>query len=226
MDWKEFHEVSKLRKAGPGESILSEAKGEVKLPPAPEIGLAVSTAIRRRRSRRSLRGEGMTLAELSALLFYSCGVTGEKGGKPLRAAPSAGACHPTELHLVPYSVTGLDVGLYGYDWLKHTLWRHASGNPWRQLVVACLGQEFVGDCMALFVITSKIERTLGRYGQRGYRYAIMDAAAVAENLNLTAEALGYGTVWVGAFDDDAVAAILGLGGDEIPWLLLPVGRYK
>ncbi|MGC8895068.1 MAG: SagB/ThcOx family dehydrogenase, partial [candidate division WOR-3 bacterium] len=226
MDWKVFHEQTKITKARPPKPDLDSATGTISLPDPPRLNMPVSEAIRARRSIRSYRRDPITLKELSALLFYSGGVTGDKQGTPLRAAPSAGARHPTEILVVAYRVEGLEPGIYRYDWLDHMLWTQAKGNLDKDLGIACLEQEFVGDCACVIVFTSKIQRTLDKYGQRGFRYAVMDAAAAAENLSLAAVALGYGTVWVGAFDDDAVSGILGLPDDELPMLLLPVGRPR
>jgi len=226
MDWKEFHELTKLKKAkGPAPDV-KPAKGEVNLPDPPRLKTSVSDSIRARRSIRSFTRDAITLHELSAFVFYSGGVTGDKDGKPLRAAPSAGARHPTELLVVAFRVEGLEPGIYRYDWLHHKLWTQVKGDVGKALEIACLDQEFVGDCACVIVFTSRLQRTLDRYGQRGYRYAVMDSAAAAENLSLAAVALGYGTVWVGAFDDDAVSGVLGLADDEMPMLLLPVGRPR
>ena len=226
MDWKEFHDRTKIIKARPPKPDLVPEKGELSLPDPPKLKMSVSDSIRARRSIRSFTRDSITMDELSALVFYSAGVTGDKDGKPLRAAPSAGARHPTELLVVPFRVEGLEPGIYRYDWLKHKLWVQAYGDASKSLEIACLEQEFVGDCACVIVFTSKLQRTLDRYGQRGYRYAVMDSAAAAENLSLAAVALGYGTVWVGAFDDDAISEVLSLPDDELPMLLLPVGRPK
>ena len=78
----------------------------------------------------------------------------------------------------------------------------------------------------MICLSSRVERTIAKYGQRGYRYALMDAAAAAENISLAVEALGYASVWVGAFEDDAIAELLMLDYNELPMLLLPVGVLR
>ena len=62
-----------------------------------------------------------------------------------------------------------------------------------------------------------------KYGERAGRYVHIEAGHAAQNLFLQAGALELDTVVVGAFDDDAVAALLRLPGDMQPLLLMPVG---
>lgn len=63
-----------------------------------------------------------------------------------------------------------------------------------------------------------------RYGERGERlYAIQDTAASLMNMMLAAHDRGLGSVWVGAFDEQAVTAALGLPEHLRPVALVPVG---
>jgi len=60
------------------------------------------------------------------------------------------------------------------------------------------------------VFAAEFVRTTGRYGQRGVRYVYMEAGHAAQNVHLQAEALGLGSVAVGAFDDASVSKVLSL----------------
>jgi len=51
----------------------------------------------------------------------------------------------------------------------------------------------------------------------------MEVGYAGENLHLQASALGLGTTVVGAYDDDEVAAVLGLPANTQPLALMPVG---
>jgi len=62
------------------------------------------------------------------------------------------------------------------------------------------------------------------YGERGRTlYAVQDVAAAAQNLLLTAHAHELGSVWIGAFEPDAVRAALDLPDGLEPVTMIPVG---
>jgi nitroreductase len=52
----------------------------------------------------------------------------------------------------------------------------------------------------------------------------MEVGCVAQNVHLQCEALGLGTVMVGAFDGAGVASVFGLPADVVPLCLMPIGR--
>jgi len=56
------------------------------------------------------------------------------------------------------------------------------------------------------------------------RYIHIEVGHAAQNVFLQAGALGLGAAVVGAFDDDAVHAILGAPSEEAPLYLMPVGQ--
>jgi nitroreductase len=78
---------------------------------------------------------------------------------------------------------------------------------------------------APLVIVACLDRRIAeRYGERGERlYAIQDVAASLMNMMLVAHDRGLGTVWIGSFDEDAVAKALDLPGHLRPVALVPVG---
>ena len=92
------------------------------------------------------------------------------------------------------------------------------------LVKAAYGQEFITDASIVFVICAIPEMSAKIYGKRGSDlYCLQDTAAVTENLLLTAEALGYGSCWVGAFDEEITRKALSIEPEKRPVAIVPVG---
>ena len=63
--------------------------------------------------------------------------------------------------------------------------------------------------MALSVV---LPRSSFKYGQRAYRFALLEAGHVAQNLLLAAEGLDLGALPVGGFFDDELNRLLQLDG--------------
>lgn len=190
-------------------------------PPVIKGEVTVEEAIFNRLSRRRFRGQSLTLAQASQLL-WSAGGLGAAGEAGLsRAAPSAGATYPLELYLAAGDVEGLDAGLYHYDFQDHALQMLQQADLRAKLAQACLGQKVVALAPLSIVMAARYERTTRRYGERGYRYVHMEAGYVSQNIYLQAEAMELATVAVGAFDDTAVKKIL--AAEAAPLLLMPVG---
>ncbi|MEM2878459.1 MAG: nitroreductase family protein [Candidatus Hadarchaeales archaeon] len=97
-------------------------------------------------------------------------------------APSAGNCQPWEFVVV----------------------RDASRK--QALSEAAHGQRFIVEAPVVIVVCANIPRTSARYGRRGAElYCIQDTAAAVQNMLLMAYSMGYGTCWVGAFDEGKAA---------------------
>ena len=193
---------------------------EVKLPePRPSGEMSVEEALAARRSVRSYQDEALSLTELAQLLWAAQGITAHWGG---RTAPSAGATYPLEVYAVVGEVTGLEAGVFHYRPDGHLFVRRTAGDLRGELASAALGQEWVREAPVSLVIAARYERTTGRYGERGVRYVHIEVGHAGQDIYLQAEALGLGTVIVGAFDDQDVKTLLGI--EEEPLAIMPVGR--
>ncbi len=93
----------------------------------------------------------------------------------------------------------------------------------RRLVDAALGQSFISG--APLVVVACADLTIDEhYGARGeLLYCIEDVACSVQNLMLAAHALGLGSVWVGAFDEQDVSRALDLPARLRPVAIVPVG---
>lgn len=205
-----------------GGKVLDMADGVVKLPDLTLKGdVSLEETLSRRRSRRSYKEGALTLSQVGQLLWAAQGKTTDWGG---RTAPSAGATYPLEVYLVAGAVEGLDAGIYRYVPDGHELELMSKGDIREELARHCLGQSMVSEAPIDIVLSAVYERTTGRYGQRGVMYVHMEAGHAGQDIYLQSEALGLGTVAVGAFSPKDVAALLGLPGDMEPLYIFPVGK--
>jgi SagB-type dehydrogenase family enzyme len=162
----------------------------------------------------------LTLASVGQLLWAAQGVTSSTGE---RTAPSAGALYPLEIFLAAGTVDGLAAGVYRYSPQDHALRLHLADDRRRELAAAALEQSAVEDASAVLVIAAVYARTARKYGTRAERYVHIEVGHAAQNVYLQAQALGLGTVIIGAFDDEAVGRVLELDPAEASLALMPVG---
>lgn len=115
-------------------------------------------------------------------------------------APSAGNLQSYRI----YEVTGLEK--------KYSLGK------------AAYEQIFISEAPMCLVFCADKGRARTRYGERGERlYSIQDATIAALYAVLAAEALELASCWIGAFDTDAVSALLNPENDMLPVVILPIG---
>ncbi len=199
----------------------------MKLPkPAWEGNLFVAQAIQQRRTVRGFSPRALNANQLSQLLWAADGVTEDGGYK--RAAPSAGALYPMDLYAVvgQDAVPSIDAGIYHYQPGEHQLALVAQGDLRAPVAETCLSQRWMTQAPVTLVITAEYRRVNVKYGQRGIRYALMEAGHIGQNIFLQAQALGLAAGIVGAFHDEALIAAMSIPPAHEPLLLMPVGYKK
>lgn len=200
-----------------------QAAEVVKLPPPAHQGkLSVEEALKKRRTVRSFAARGLSLAQISQLLWGTDGVSDPRG---YRTAPSAGATFPLEIYLVvgERGVTELAPGLYRYRPESHTLELSQRGDFRAPVARAALHQTWMAEAPVMVLLAAEFRRCTARYGERGVMYTHMEVGSASQNLFLQAEALGLACGIVGAFQDRALSQLLKLPPEHAPLLLMPVG---
>ncbi|MEW5995679.1 MAG: nitroreductase family protein [Candidatus Hadarchaeota archaeon] len=92
-------------------------------------------------------------------------------------------------------------------------------------LVHASGQKFISQAPVVVVVCADTKRSSRAYGKRGEElYCIQDTAAAVEHIHLAAVALGYGTCWVGAFDEEAAARAIDAPDGVRPVAIIPIGR--
>jgi SagB-type dehydrogenase family enzyme len=191
--------------------------------PAPRLNgtVSVEEALSKRRSVREYDETSLTLENVSQLLWAAQGISYAKNR---RTSPSAGATYPLTVYLSVKNVKGLESGIYRYQVDEHSIVLLKLGDCSVALSHACWDQRFLKSAPVILILSAVYERTTQRYGERGVRYVHMECGHVGENVYLQAEALGLGTVAVGAFDDSKIQEILGI--QESVLYLFPVGHSR
>lgn len=191
-------------------------------PPQLKGNVSVEEALAKRRSIRSYSPEPLSLSQLSQILWSAQGLTRGR----FRTAPSAGATYPLEIYVVigEDGVIDLKAGIYHYEVQNHSLALRQEGDVREELCRAALNQDFIRQAPVSIIIAAIYRRTCDHYGRRGERYVHMEVGHVGQNIHLQAEALGLGTVAVGAFEDERVRKILGLEEEIKPLYIMPIGK--
>jgi SagB-type dehydrogenase family enzyme len=200
---------------------------ELDAPALPEAPL--DHVLRARSSCRRFAAEPIDRAELGTLLHAAYGVldtidlAGEFCERPV---PSGGGLYPLELYALVQHVRDLPGGVYHYVPLGHLL-EVVRPDPLPSHLTSemFLGQPYLVRAAAIIVITAVVQRSLWKYEDRGYRYILLEAGHVAQNLNLCAAALDLASLNLGGFFDEDVMTLLKADQDrEIVLYGVAVGK--
>ncbi|RKS09263.1 SagB-type dehydrogenase family enzyme [Nocardiopsis sp. Huas11] len=223
---EEFHEASKFHRVTMGretngrrlqadpELSRSAAIGARELPHLPRIPLpAIDTereggdhpALIRNASCRDFTTEALPVEQLGRALWLSYGAypKHESAAPPARRpVASGGALYPLELYLLAdVSGTGRK-GLYHYNIHDHVLEEVHDEVGEERIRRMGAQPDLLASAPAIVLINGLFWRSRFKYRLRGYRFALMEAGAVIQQLTLAAQSLGWGAVpFAGLFDD-------------------------
>ena len=127
-------------------------------------------------------------------------------------SPSGGALYPLELYVAALRVDGLEPGLYHFDPLRNGLETIRIGIDGAEVAALSTYPEIVAGCAALLLVAAVFGRSRFKYGQRAYRFALIETGHVGQNVLLAATALGLAAVPLGGYYDRRADEFLGLDG--------------
>jgi Raf kinase inhibitor-like YbhB/YbcL family protein len=123
-------------------------------------------------------------------------------------------------------VAGWTPGIYHYEPSGHSVSIIREGDLRREIAIAALKQMWISDAPLTFVITAEYSGIMDKYGQRGIRYAMIEAGHIGQNIFLQSQAIGLGSGIVGAFEDEKLIRVTGIKKSHEPLLIMPVGYGK
>lgn len=229
--WELFHENSKI---GRYDNSLSneEVRARMKslyesLPfvgypvvdlPSPLTlgGTSLDKVITSRISQRPMEAKPIALEHVATLLHYAYGITRNNDGtefpRPFRTVPSAGALYPLELFFHGGRIEDLKPGLYHYSPVLNCVRLLKKGDEVIKISKSMVQPELVLQSSVIIFLTALFERSAFKYGDRGYRFVMIEAGHVAQNINLVASALNLASVNIGGYFDREIDQILGIDG--------------
>ena len=120
--------------------------------------------------------------------------------KSMEAAPSAGNIQPWSIYVI------------------------SNQEVKEKLTAVSFNQTALSQASLVFAICAKPLASAETYQELGAQFfCIQDTACVAQNLQLAAHSLGYGTVWIGIVQKDEIRSIIDAPPEEDPVALIALG---
>ena len=170
--------------------------------------------IKERRSRRDFSRQPIDRRELSLLLKYSCGTTGKLSEtRSRRAQASGGGRFPIEIYPVVFRPgENLPAGLYHYNVKEHELDVLLPRESSDEDIHNIFTYKWVKDAAVGLVMTAVFWRNQNKYGERGYRYILLEAGHIGQNVYLVCEALGLKCCALGGTRDENLEDLIDIDG--------------
>lgn len=157
----------------------------------------------------------VSLQQISNILYYSCGEIKNADISPHRIQPSGGGRYPLEIYILNFEKGDLDVRCYHYNVHNHTLedlWEIPLTS--RKDISLYFGYEWSTDATLAIVLSGVTQRTVMKYGERGYKYMYLEAGAILNNIQNNSMLEDIGSVIMGATNEIAIEDLLDLDGES------------
>jgi SagB-type dehydrogenase family enzyme len=181
----------------------------------------------RRKSERNFNKYKISLKEISYLLASAAIRKIYKNDvyyRSYRTYPSAGARYSLEVYSLILFSKNLQSGLYHYNVLDNSL--EFMWNVQKKEIENSINQKVFLKSSFLFIITSVMKRGIIKYGERYFRFALIEAGHLAQNLILLATSINLKSCPIGGFKEESVMKILDLMPEELelPLYIIAVGK--
>jgi SagB-type dehydrogenase family enzyme len=188
LDWRESP-------APPREPSASATRGDrLPLPSARAAsGRALGETIQARGSTREFSGAAISAEQLSTALYHAT-----------RGFPSDAPSGQVDLYINVHAVDGVPAGAYAYQPEPNALEPLKRGDFRADSAFLCLEQALGGTSSATVFFLADLGSVLGRWGNRGYRLANLEAGLIGGRLYLGAYAQLFGATGLTFYDQDVV----------------------
>lgn len=187
----------------------------VSLPEVRAISVTLADSLLQRKSRREFSNV-LHLSDISDLLYYSLGEIKEEtdnGGRRMYA--SGGALYPLEAYVLFFKeVDGVTPGVYHYNVDTHDMsyiYKKTFDKAFFEKMVV---YNFLHNATCAILLTAVMGRVYPKYKEHAYRFALLEAGEVSQNLALLSTALHIDSVSTGILSADIVEDLLDIDGTD------------
>ena len=215
-------EVVEWRGRPPGPDIPASEGQLYQLQPHSEAEMPqdpIESVIIRRGSTRQYAPVPITFEELSTILERAL------VGVPADFLVPAGT-RLNHAYLIVNAVDDLASGAYVYRREQSALELLRPGDFRHQAGYLGLNQELAADASANIFFMADLKPILGRFGNRGYRAAQLDASVAAGRVYLAAYALGLGASGLTFFDDVVTSFFSPHAQDKSVMFMMTLGKKQ
>lgn len=174
--------------------------------------------LKRRSSEGYILGNKLTLSILANILHCGYGLQegeGTRARKEFRTVPSAGQRYPLEVYVVLFrDIDGCQSGIYHYSVKEHALELIAPKTFSKEDVLSFTAVDWLAESNGMICISSIFSRTINKYGSRGYRYVLLEAGHVGQNMILAGTVDGLNIIPVGGVNEETIEKALGFGSPD------------
>lgn len=158
----------------------------------------------------------MTIAALSYILKCGYGLQNQsEERKEYRTVPSGGRRYPLEVYVFLFkSIESCQSGVYHYNIKNHTLEPVIVRSFSKDDIKSFASMDWLEHSWGFVCITSIFERTVEKYGSRGYRYMLLEAGHVAQNMLVAATENNLSMLPNGGSNEVNIEDAIGLSGQE------------
>src|SRR5450830_1236255 len=194
-EWRQG--ISKLPEtAGPAQISLPEARPNT-----------LRALTEKRCSATLFEKTALPASDLTALLQSAYGLS--KTGKNHRTVPSAGGFYALGIHVVLLSeLESFSAGVYRVCYaLDGSIGLHLQSKNISDFTRAIYHPQLLHNATGLILVSAKLQPVHLKYRNRAYRYALLEAGCVLQNISLACTDLNIGWRVVGGYDDQKMAAL-------------------
>lgn len=203
-------------------NLEEELNDVITFPSPKKIKASFSSVINSRRSVRQFNKQKISKQELGDILYYAQGISGsvqavnipvEKNTIELRNAASGGGLYPIYLYMLILNAEGIKQGIYKYYPYSHSLKSvNLDFNIDKCRELAQFGNINGEDCSVYIFYVYDFYVNSRKYGDGAMMYAAIETGEIAQNIQLTSTALGYGSCDIGGYDKQFCEEVLKLDG--------------